>query len=402
MRKNILYIGIGPFTGGPVVSLIQLIEQLDKNKFIPYVFSLPNPHPDTIQQLKNNKNVHIVEKDIWINNWLKSSKKSHQQSLWHYIKAPGRWCRLIYNSWQISKIIKVNDIQLVHTNIELVLEGAIAAWFARVPHIWHIRAPLGNNGAVKHFLGERFCCSVISLLSDFVIVNSNTTKESVEKYINSNKIRLIYNGINPDEFQIPTSNNRLRKLFDISADKKIIASIGYLSELKGGREFLNIAMNICKTNHYVIFIWIGESFERKNDIFCKEIFEIIKHNKLESRILFTGERSDINMLLTDVDLFLQPMTNGSWSRVVLEAMAASIPVIAIEKDLTSEFITDGENGILVRNEIEAAERIRFLLTENDLLSQISKNGNQMVISNYTNQITAKKIMGVYDEIQYEN
>ena len=397
MSINILYIGIGPYTGGPIISLIHLIEHLDKDKFTPYVFSLPNPHLNTINRLNDIENIHIVEKNIWINNWLKSSNSNEKHTIWHYIKSPGRWARLIYNSWQISKIIKDNDIQLVHTNIELVLEGAIAAWFAQIPHVWHIRAPLGRNGVVNHFLGERFCCSVISFLSKQVIVNSNATKDSVSKYIHNKKINMIYNGINPLEYNLPKLNNRLRQLLDIP-NKKIIASIGYLSVIKGGREFVKIALEVCKSDNDVVFVWIGPYNKNNDDKFRKEIFELVEMNNMADRIFFTDERNDINMLLSDVDILLQPMVNGSWSRVVLEAMAAQIPVVAIEKNLISEFIIDEETGILARDENEAVEKIKILLSQKDKINLLCENALKRVSSDFTNNITSERIMGVYNEI----
>jgi len=396
-RINILYIGIGPYSGGPVVSLVQLIENIDKKNYNTFVLSLPSPHTDTLLKLKNIGDVKIIETQLWINNWLQSSNRISEITLWQKLKAPGRFLRLLYNSWQISKLIKKNNIDLIHTNIELVLEGAIGAWLANRPHIWHIRAPLGDNGAVKHFLGQKFCCAVISSLSNRVIVNSISTQTSIIPFIDQKKIRLIYNGISPNKFDSQKSNNGLRKLLSISEDKKIIASIGYLSKIKGGKEFINIALDICKAIDDIVFVWIGESIERKDDDFCKEIFRVVESNNLENRILFTGERHDINLLLSDVDLFLQPMVNGSWSRVVLEAMAASVPVIAIEQNLTSEFIINNKTGILAKDEKEASEKIKNIICNKGLLREIGENGHKIVLSRFTNEITAKKIMAVYDE-----
>ena len=395
---NILYIGIGPHNGGPVVSLVQLIENIDKSIYSPFVFSLSLPHKETFIKLNNIKGVKIIEKPIWINNWLESSHNVSKRSFWHKLKLPGRILRLFYNSWQISKIIIKNDIDLVHTNIELVLEGAIAAKLTKRPHIWHIRAPIGPNGAVKHFLGQRFCCTIISILSNRVIVNSIATKESIQLYINHIKLKLIYNGISPDHFESKLSGISLRYLLNISENKKIIASIGYLSKLKGGNEFINIALNTCKYIDDIVFVWIGPSRERTDDAFCNEIFEIIEANYLGDKILFTGERNDINLLLRDIDLLLHPMVNGSWSRVVLEAMAASKPVIAIEENLTSEFIINGETGLLARNEYDAIDLIKDLIFNQDLLEQMGKNGRKRVLSSFTNDITAIKTMELYNKI----
>ncbi len=395
---NILYIGIGPDSGGPIISLLHLLKSLDKTKFKPFILSLPNPHPYVFKELSQIEEVTILESNLWINNWLQSAYTKEKNSLWHKIKFPGRVIRSFYNSWHIAKLIRKNRIDIVHTNIELTIEGAMAAFLTGVPHVWHIRAPIGKSGAVKHFMGNKFCCALISILSAKIIVNSKATMKSVKGYINDDKLTLIYNGIDPEQFIFNNDNGALRQLLKIKNGDKIIASIGYLSKIKGGENFIKIATQICHLTDDIIFVWIGPSIERASDKFCNEVFKIVKLNKLGNRILFTGERYDINLLLKDVDLFLHPMLNGSWSRVVLEAMAESLPVIAIEEDLKSEIITNKETGILAQNDLEAVDSILKVIYNNNLLKEIGHKGKRRVITNFANNITTSKIMAVYNEI----
>jgi len=393
--KKILYIGIGKHSGGPIISLIQLIKNLDTKKYTPIVFSIMNPHEKTYNKLKN-LNIRIVKQDIWINNWLNSKLN---KNIFHLIKAPGRFLRLLYNSILIYKIIKKENIDIVHSNIELYLEGAIAAWLSDKPHIWHIRAPIGSQGAVKHIFGDKFMFFIINFFSTKIIVNSHRTKNSLKKYISEKKIHLIYNGIDIEDFvKNKHIKGKLRNIFGIDNSKKIVASIGYLSEIKGGKEFVEIAKYVCNFRNDVVFIWIGPSLEQKNDLFTTKIFEYIKKNNLIDKIFFTGERDDINILLNDVDIFLQPMINGSWSRVVLEAMASSLPVIAIETNMQSEIIKNEETGFLVKNVKEASLKILELLDNFEKRKLIGENAFKFVKGNFTNQITAKKVMKLYDEV----
>lgn len=395
---NILYVGIGPYNGGPVESLLQIISNLDTTKFKPYIFSLPNPHIHITTELKAIDEATILESNVWINNWLQSSGDDHRTTLWHKLKLPGRIIRSLYNGFQIAKIIRANKIDLVHTNIELIIDGALAAFISGRPHIWHIRAPIGRQGAVKHFLGQRFCCWLISVLSTEIIVNSKATLNSISYYINSGKIKLIYNGINPEEYVNNEPHKPLRKLFEIDSNIKIVASVGYLSKIKGGDTFLRIATEILKEFNNVAFVWIGPSIERLNDSFCRSFFHALSENHIENRIFLTGERFDIPSLLSDIDVFLQPMKNGSWSRVVLEAMAASKPVIVLEENGVSEVITNNTNGILARNEEDAVEGIRHLLKNEQLSEMLGENAFSFVMKEFNNQKTASKIMHLYESI----
>lgn len=395
---NVLYIGIGPNTGGPIESLIQIISNLDTRKFKPYIFSLPNPHIHSLTELKEIREAVIIESDLWINNWLQSSKNDYRTTTWHKLKLPGRIVRSIYNGFRIAKLIKSYKIDIVHTNIELIIDGAIGALIALKPHVWHIRAPIGQQGAVKHFLGQRICCSLISALSTKIITNSHVTRNSINNYIKSEKIKLIYNGISPDKFITIKPNNSLRNLLGIKSDEKIVASIGYMSKIKGGDVFLSIAKKVIEKKDDIVFVWIGPSIERKNDPFYESFIDSLDEKDIEDRILLTGERFDIPDLLGDVDVFLQPMINGSWSRVVLEAMAASRPVVAIEEKGVSEVINNKINGIIVKNEREAITEILNLLDDENLRKMIGENACEHVTKEFNNLRTTSALMAVYESL----
>ena len=393
-----MYLAIGPYHGGPVESLIQLVETIDKSKVRPYILCLPKTNSETRKRLAEIEDVVFLDLDIWINNWLRPINDTNRYTLWHYIKWPGRFLRLISNGWRIANLIKKNRIDIVYSNIELILEGALGGFFSRRPHVWHLRAPIGLNGVVKHFLGQKFCCFVISGLSEFVIVNSLVTRRSVEKYISNKKLRLVYNGITPENFKRYSTYPELRTFFNIPDSEIIIVSIGYLSKLKGGLEFMEIIVDVCKSYKNATFIWIGESFERKNDKFCQQVFERINKENLNQKVHFTGEQRNIGQLLTGADIFLQPMVNGSWSRVVMEAMASSLPVVAIDEELQSEIIINNETGILARNTSEAAEHIIHLIRDPLLRSKLGLNGRKRISRYFTNKKTSEDILAIYDEI----
>lgn len=394
-KIKILFFSVGANSGGPVVSLIQLIQSLNKDKYEPYILSLANTNPSTLDALKDIRGIHILKIDIWINNWLYNN--NYKYSWWHKVKSPGRNLRILSNSWKIRRLIKKHQIDLVHSNFELQIEGAIAAYISGKPHIWHIRAPLGKNGVVSHPFGLRFSCWVISFFSKFIITNSLTTERNVYKYIPTKKIFMIYNGISLVSLKKKFRDQGLRQILSIPRNNKIITSIGYLSKLKGGEEFLKIAIEICKKRKDITFVWIGPSTEREDD-FTKYIFETIKIEQLERQILFTGERNNVIQLISDATLFLQPMVYGSWSRVVLEAMISKKVVIAIEPELNSEFIDHKISGILVKDISQAVSAILKVVDNPIEYEILAQKAYEKVTENYTNNQTAKKVENVYKKI----
>ena len=261
LQLKVLLIGLGQATGGPVKSMIQLVEHLNKQDFRIFILTFPNPHKESLIALQKIDNVQILPVKIWINSWLKSTQDKTKQPLWNRIKAPGRILRTLYNAVVISRIIRTLKIDLVHTNIELIADGAIGAFLARRKHIWHIRARIGSKGVVTHALGSRFACFIINFFSSAIIVNSIDTKKTIEKNIPADKIHLVYNGITPELFIKNTTKSVLREPNKIPASTIIVAAIGYVSYIKGAIEFIEVAKRVIDRKPEIKFIYIGPSFD---------------------------------------------------------------------------------------------------------------------------------------------
>lgn len=398
LPKNILIIGLGQLTGGPVKSMIQLVEHLNKMHYQIHVLTFSKPHHGTFLELKRIDDIKIVSLNIWINNWLTSTIKTERRTFWNRIKAPLQILRSVYNGVVIANTIRRLKIDLVHTNLELIADAAIGAFLANRKHIWHIRARLGPNGAVSHTFGLRFVCFFINHLSKAIIVNSLDTKSSIEKFIPQEKIHLVYNGITPDFFQSSSSNSLIRTRFSIPETRFIVAAVGYVSYIKGSIEFIEIARRVIQRKPESIFLYIGPAFDGGDELCMKQSNELIKQYHLEKSIVYTGYMNDVNLLLNEVNILVQPMLNGSWSRVVLEGMAAGKPVVAIEESLKSEFIESGKTGLLARDVEECAQNIISLIENPNLMQSLGKAAREFVVNNYSNQKTALKIEEIYRQV----
>lgn len=89
---------------------------------------------------------------------------------------------------------------------------------------------------------------------------------------------------------------------------------------------------------------------------------MVNNAGLESDIEFLVNRTDVPEVLKQADLFVLASRYEGLGLVVLEAMAASVPVIASNIDGPAELIQDGQNGLLFKtNDAESLfEKIRYL------------------------------------------
>ena len=395
---RILFLYLGPGIGGPVFSLIQLLENLNNVRIKAYVLVLPNTNQESLLRISNIPGVELIHMKIWINNWLFSTNSGERLSFIKSLKANFRFFRAFYNSILISRIILKYKINLVHSNIELFSEGALAAFISGRKHIWHIRAVIGNNGVVNHKLGERFLLKTISFFSSAIIANSKATLEPLKRRIPEKKLNLVYNGISPERFENPKSDSGLRHQYSISGSTIIVGGIGYVSRLKGALEFVEVAKDVINSFNNVVFLYIGPAHDGGDRVTMQFCDNFLKDNSLEKRVIYTGYRNDIEKIISEIDIFFQPMKNGSWSRVVMEAMAAGKPVVAFEESKTSELIDNTSTGLIGCNITECADCIARLINDDRLRFRLGSKAKDHVFRHFSNKTAARKIENIYSNL----
>lgn len=116
-------------------------------------------------------------------------------------------------------------------------------------------------------------------------------------------------------------------------------------------------------------------------------------------VYFLGERADIPAILASVDVSVLPSESESLSNVILESMAAGVPVVANRVGGNPEVISS-ERGILVQENTAAefASAIEFLLGNPSLRSDLGRNARKFAEANFTTEAVRKQYEGLYVEL----
>lgn len=173
------------------------------------------------------------------------------------------------------------------------------------------------------------------------------------------KISVIRNGIELKKMDYEYSINKLTKEFPIIKEgAPIILFVGSGFKRKGVKEFLQIIAAL--SNKKVISIIIGKD---KNMKYFKSL--AIKLG-IDSRVIFTGPREDVEDFYTISDIFLFPTHYEPFGNVILEAMNFSNVVFTSNQCgggeiLNKEYIMDNPNDFSVVGKIDSllADRIRL-------------------------------------------
>jgi UDP-glucose:(heptosyl)LPS alpha-1,3-glucosyltransferase len=167
-----------------------------------------------------------------------------------------------------------------------------------------------------------------------IIANSKMVKtQIINTYdINPNKISVIYNGIEFKKFNYEESFYKLSKEFSINKNQPIILFVGSGFKRKGVEEFLRIVSEL-KTREIKAFV-IG----KENNITYYQ--NLSKKLNINSRVFFTGPRTDVDDFYTIGDIFLFPTHYDPFSNVVLEAMNFQNVVFTTCNNGASEILDD--------------------------------------------------------------
>jgi glycosyltransferase involved in cell wall biosynthesis len=214
------------------------------------------------------------------------------------------------------------------------------------------------------------------------------------------KLHVIYPGIDGGRFQPqPAARTRIRREFNIADDELLIGVVSRLSPEKGVRDFVQ-AFAICARKKGRVRALVAGDAIASTAAYARELYQQAIGLGVHDRIAFVGFRSDVADFYAAFDLLVVPSRHEGFGRVLLEGMAAGLPVIATGAEGIPEVVVDGETGLLVEpGRPEAlADAMMNLLGNPDLARRMGRAGRERVKRCFTIEAQAQAMQALYDEI----
>lgn len=291
----------------------------------------------------------------------------------------------------LHTIIKRENIHVLRTHqYHANLYGRIAGILAGVPVI----IPSFHNlyeSPKKPKLHRRLLNYFLSLFSDKLIAVSNAVASDIFRYdwVKTEKIKVIYNGIDINEFNSKIAKQEARRLFNLPPDLFIVGSVGRLTQQKGHRFLIEAVSHI--KNAGVIAVIAGDG-PLKDEL--KNLSD-----KLNANCNFIGMvlPEQIPVFLKAIDIFCFPSLWEGFGIAIVEAMASGLPVVASDIPPHSEVI--GDAGILISlgDTERLAEALKMLIGNPSLRETLGKKAmDRSRIFSIEN--TVKAYEGLFEEI----
>ncbi len=269
---------------------------------------------------------------------------------------------------------------VVHTHSgKAGMLGRWAAWLARVPVIVHTVHGWSHHDRQHPVVRRVFILleQLTARITDKLIVVSplNTEKGLRDGIARPDKYVTIRSGIDLDRFHHPEHpRDTVRLELGIPAEAPVVGTVTRLSAQKAPLDFVAAAALVAEDFPDVHFVIVGDGPLRE------EVEAAVAQRGLTDRVHLTGLRRDVPDLMHSFDIFALTSLWEGLPRVLPQAMAAALPIVATAADGNAEAVSHGVNGLLTPPGEPAAfaAALRNLLSDPDLARRMGHEGLDMV------------------------
>ncbi|MCX7878038.1 MAG: glycosyltransferase family 4 protein [Ignavibacteria bacterium] len=294
----------------------------------------------------------------------------------------------------ISDYVKKLGINIVHTNTSKDRTiGAIAAKLSGALHITSCHSLESLRHNLTHIIRN-------SYMTDAFIADGFSMKDLLIKSdrIPEEKIYVIHNGINPDDFKREADiRYSSRKCLGINENDIVIGNVARFVPFKGHKYLLE-AFHKLKIKYENVKLLLVGSGELE-----AELIDSANKLKIADKVIFAGHIEDLNSFYNATDIYVQPSLNEGgelFPYTVLYAMAHAIPVIVTDSGDMSYMVENGVNGYVVKNKSsdEISDKLRILVSDTVKRSSMGKASYRRLTENFTFEIMYSNTLSLYNSL----
>lgn len=387
MKIGIFTDAYNPTPSGVVTSINMLEKEMKRRGHEVYVFA------PSKSQIKDNQNVYMLKSMPLV------VAKQYKNRI------------ATFYSREIAKQIKELNLDIIHTQSEfsLGLFGKIISRKFNIPFIhtyhtmWedyiHYIIPVKGTRNIYPKRFARTASKNFVTKAECIITPSKKTEKYL-KYkckIKNKPIYVIPTGIDIEPLKksnfVKEDLDNFKESIGIKKEDQIILFLGRIAEEKSIDIVLNSMPSVFEKLPNAKFLVVGDGPAKSG------LEELSKKLNISDKVIFTGvaPREDVPKYYAIADIFVNASITETQGLTFIEAMASSTPIVAKYAPNLAEFIVHGENGILVKHDLDFSKSVVNLLTNKDLQEKLAINGFKTA-NEYSLQEFGDKLELVYNEI----
>ncbi len=373
--KTILYVNHTSRISGAEQSLLALLADIDRGRFCPQV-ALPDDGPLARRVLDMGIECHFVAMPR-----LRNTMNPFR--LLRFILALRRSAR------ELAALAERVGADLVHSNSTIAHYCIAFSGFMRmagIPIVWHVR-DIVEPGIVAARLAIR--AARIVAVSQAVRQKLQPTCGMADRWC------VVHNGVDVERFA-KADGTAFRDEIGAGPGDPVIGMIAQMVPWKRHPDFIAAAQIVHSMLPSAKFVILGDDLFNDHPDYKRHLHRLGD----DPSITFAGYREDIESAIAGMDVVVLPSEEEPFGRVLIEAGAASVPVVACDDAGPGEIVLDGKTGLLVPvGDIGSiAEAIVQLAFDRKKARRMGRNAHERVCTHFTSKRTARKIEAIYDEL----
>jgi glycosyltransferase involved in cell wall biosynthesis len=294
---------------------------------------------------------------------------------------------------QVVRFARRHEVDLIHSNTILTLEGGFAAHELGLPHVWHVRELVGPGHPFRFSNEGPALGRFLQSQAAKVIANSQVTAAAIQSWLPPGLLDVVPNGIDVSRF-VPRQHAAANRPL-------VVAMVGSLtSRWKNHLLFIQAASLVDPALPIEWRIY-GHDPSRggqlAQDEYVNQLLAEVRRAGLADRFRLAGFHADPVEIMAQVDLLVHPAENESFGRVIVEGMAAGLPVVGVNAGGVGEIVRHEETGLLAPpGAADAMARyITRLASDADLRNRYGAAGCRRAHECYSLQACVEGVIRTY-------
>lgn len=394
--------------GGSVMSLLYLIQKLDRNRYTPVVACLG---PDSgVTEFYREHGLETLS-------CTGLSILPHTTGGWFPLYNPRALVQLAMTILRFPESVRatqwlIREVKpdLVHLNSVVLVPSAIGAARMGVPVVWHVReAVVRGHLGLRRFLTRRW---LDRIPAEVIFISSDERRLTFR----DRKGIYIPNFVDFKRFDRELDGTECRRELGLAPDDQVVLFLGGLSIIKGIHPFLE-AMCVEHARNPRIHALVGAGVSPSSPSWIARLARIIlplvgrpttrqramafmEKHQMKEYVHLLPFRRDVERLLAASDILVFPSIAPHFGRPVIEAGAMGKPVVASRIGGVEELVEDGKTGLLVPpgDAVALTDALHRLLIDPATAKRMGESGHTRAYSLYNADVNAERTIATYDRI----
>jgi glycosyltransferase involved in cell wall biosynthesis len=291
--------------------------------------------------------------------------------------------------------LRYNNVDLCHVHAGIFWEGQGLVAMAkgsgvplviRTEHLPFLSADQTEHARYTKTVGD---------VNKIVCVSNDVRDSLLSVGLSPNLVTVIRNGTPMRPFR--SNRDQVRSSLGFGPDEKILLTVARYSEQKDYPTLLDAVPTVLAREPQARFVWVGTGPLEK------AISEAVQRKGLGRNVMLLGQRRDVPDLMVAADAFVLPSRFEGLPLVVLEAMAAGLPVVATRVCGTAGAVQHRVTGLLIEPAQSAAfaSALIEVLTKPEWAAEMGARGRARAKQSFSADLMARETLALYDALWRE-